>query len=215
MKNFDTKKLGVILPFALAAVFIAVGVSAPFFPSEQLDTAAKYIITAALVTMGLVIGIGNAVTIVKTQRENKALNDFVKQCGENAVAIPAIYIKTDDRLIYESTAKASTTGNTTIGIAKLLKVDTTIHFAVICDDGIYFIPFKGIDNPQNNSFYKRDNLPQHTVTVNAKGQIILACPEIQMLAAFAVTKTSEADRNRLLDRLNNLYGNTLQTDTAF
>lgn len=209
MKNFNTKKLGLILPFALAAIFIAVGVSAPFLPIGQLDTTARYIMMAALVTMGLIIGIGNAVSLVKTKRENKALNEFVKQCGENAVATPAIYIKTDDRLIYESTTKALTTGDTTIGLAKLLKVDTTIHFAVICDDGIYFIPFQGIDKPQNNTFYKRDCLPKHTVTVNAKEQIILACPEIQMLAVFAVTKTSDVDRNQLLDRLNNLYGNTL------
>ena len=215
MKNSDTNKLGMILPFALAAIFIAVGVSAPFFPGEQLDTEARYIIMAALVTMGLVIGIGSAVSLIRVKRENKALNEFVKQCGENAVAIPAIYIKTNDRLIYESAAKALTTGDTTIGLAKLLKVETTIHFAVMCDDGIYFIPFKGISTPQNNTFYKRDNLPQHTVTVNAKEQIILTCPEIQMLAVFAVTKTSEVDRNQLLDRLNNLYGNTLQIDTTF
>lgn len=213
MKRFETNKIGLIFPIVLSVIFIAVAICTPFFPGEQKDMTARYIIMSALMVFGLIIGIGGIVSYLKETRENRILNDFIKQCGSNAIATFAIYIKTDDQLIFESTERALKTCIPELGLAKMVKTDTTIHYAIICDDGIYFIPFKSIGTPEKNTFYKRGCLPQHSVIVNEKGMIILTCPDIKMLFVLGVTKKSDVSNNELLSRLNNLYGNTLQKDS--
>ena len=213
MKSFETNKISIIIALALSAIFLAIGISVPFFPDEQPDMIPKYILMAAFIIIGLVIGISGIVNHFKERRANKALNDFIKQCGENAFAVFSIYIKTNDPQIYDSAESALKKGDTLTGLAKMLKVDTNIHYAIICDDGIYFIPFKDYGTPQNNTFYKRGCLPQHTVTVNEKEMIVLTCPEIKTLFVLTEPKTHGLTKNDILEKLNDLYGNTLQKDS--
>lgn len=215
MKSFETNKISLIVPLVLSAIFLVLGIVAPFFPSENPDTVPKIILMIAFITFGLVIGIGGIVNYIKESRNNKALNDFIQQCGKNAVAVFSTYIKTNDPQVFESVEKALKNHDTSTGLSKMVKVDTTIHYAIICDDGIYFIPFRSGGNPQNNTFYKRGSLPLHTVTVNDREFVIVSCPEIKMLFGLTALKTTDLTKNDILERLNDLYGNTVQKDDIF
>ena len=224
MKKFEANKKGLCIILAFSLIILALGISAFFISDEvisaivgmEADIVVRWIIYGACMIGFLYLIISGICAYLKEKRAADALNNFIEKHGKNAVAIPAIYfeshIEQNCDLVASTFKNANSPKDISKNLNKLLTDYNAVKYAILCNDGIYFIDLKNIGAPEINVFCKRNSLQNVALSVNSLRQIILDCHQHKCVIVLSAKNLPHITHDELLERLNDLYGNMLQTN---